>query len=73
MQVHYYKTTWGRAWQQHNQKKYGYNPKYKEVKPQNKPSKIKTKKTKKRTNKLLTLEILKQRRINWENSRKEII
>ena len=36
MQVHYYKTTWGRAWQKHNQKKHGYNPKYADVKPRNK-------------------------------------
>lgn len=44
MQVHYYKTTWGKAWQKHNQKKYGYNPKYAEIKPINKGKKKKRKK-----------------------------
>lgn len=33
MQVHYYKTERGRAWQKYNQKKYGYDPKYAQVKP----------------------------------------
>lgn len=33
MQIHYYKTEHGRAWQKYNQKKYGYNPKFAEVRP----------------------------------------
>lgn len=60
MQVHYYKTTWGKAWQKHNQKKYGYNPKYKEVKPLNKPKKRANKKN-------TTLQTKPPRLIKQEN------
>ena len=65
MQVHYYKTTWGKAWQKYNQKKHGYNPKFADVKPLNKRKKRRSKPKAEKEHKTRQ-EVFKERREQWE-------